>query len=73
MFDHVKIFIDQASEQRGGVPGATEQLGPKITGMIMSLPLPQLLMGISTYQGLFQKVQEAIALLLRSNNRGSRQ
>ena len=34
--------------------------------MIMSLPVQHLTIGISNYQGLFLKVSEALALLLRN-------
>jgi hypothetical protein len=34
--------------------------------MIMSLPLSHLLVGVNTFEGLAQKVQEAMALLIKN-------
>jgi len=65
IYDHVKFFLDQAL--RGLIPiNGGQDFTPKVTGMIMSLPLQHLTIGISTYAGLFQKVKEALALLLRN-------
>ena len=47
-------------------PGQKADFTPKVTGMIMSLPGQHLTIGISNYQGLFLKVSEALALLLRN-------
>ena len=52
MFDHVRLFIDQKS-QSSGVAIPSDQLAPKITGMVMSLPLAQLVVSVSQYQNLF--------------------
>jgi hypothetical protein len=53
------MFLDQALMQRGiqHVQDSTGQgLTPKITGMVMSLPVGHLTISLSTQQGLFQKV-----------------
>lgn len=69
IYEHVKTFLDQALMQRGIIMADQQQgLTPKITGMIMSLPVAHLTIGISTYQGLFTKVQEALALLVKNKS-----
>jgi hypothetical protein len=54
IYEHVKMFLDQALMQRGILlPDQQQGLTPKITGMIMSLPVAHLTIHLSTYQGLF--------------------
>jgi hypothetical protein len=65
IYDHVKYFLDGAIST-GLVQGHQIDYTPKVTGMIMSLPVQHLTIGISTYQGLFNKVNEALALLVRN-------
>ena len=72
IYDHVKYFLDSAISS-GLVQGLQTDYTPKVTGMIMSLPVQHLTIGISTYQGLFNKVQEALALLLRNRQNPAQQ
>lgn len=66
VFDYVKVFLDQLMAQRGIATQQQNGLAPKVTGMIMSLPHQHLTVGISTYAGLLQKVQEALNMLIRA-------
>jgi len=56
IFDNVRMFVEQVVVQlKLVVPGAQQPnhgLTPKVTGMIMSLPLTQLLVSVSRYEGL---------------------
>ena len=59
IYEHVKMFLDQVLLQRGIQHVQTESgqgLTPKITGMIMSLPVVHLTISLSSQQGLFSKV-----------------
>lgn len=70
IFEHVRMFVEQVVVHlRLVVPGDQQAhvgLTPKVTGMIMSLPLSHLLVGVNTFEGLAQKVQEAMALLIKN-------
>ncbi len=45
-----------------------EELSPKITGMIIDLPIADLNFSVSTYETLQQKVRSAVQLLLDTRN-----
>jgi len=70
IFDQVRMFVEQVVLHLHlfvpGGPQASAGLTAKVTGMIMSLPLQPLILGVSTIEGLAQKVQEAMALLIRN-------
>jgi hypothetical protein len=68
--DRVRMFVESVVLQLHlyvpGGPQAGAGLAAKVTGMIMSLPLSPLILGVSTIEGLTQKVQEAMALLIKN-------
>ena len=70
IFDQVRMFVESVVLQLHlYVPGGPQEgaaLAAKVTGMIMSLPLSPLILGVSTIEGLTQKVQEAMALLIKN-------
>lgn len=70
IFDQVRMFVESVVLQLHlYVPGGSQEgttLAAKVTGMIMSLPLSPLILGVSTIEGLTQKVQEAMALLIKN-------
>lgn len=70
IFDQVRMFVEQVVLQlQLYVPGgqqASTGLTAKVTGMIMSLPLQHLMVGVNTVEGLALKVQEAMALLIKN-------
>jgi hypothetical protein len=45
-----------------------EELSPKITGMIIDLPIADLNFSVSTYETLTSKVRSAVQLLLDTRN-----
>ena len=56
IFDQVRMFVEQVVLQLHlyvpGGPQASAGLTAKVTGMIMSLPLSHLILGVSTIEGL---------------------
>ena len=70
IFDQVRMFVEQVVLHMHlyvpGGPQASSGLTAKVTGMIMSLPLEHLMVGVSSIEGLVQKVQEAMALLIKN-------